>query len=102
MDAGAAGHLMALGGQGAPLVPYFDYVYFSDARETRGLLNLGGIANLTVLPAGGGPEAVYAFDTGPANMVVDALAHLGVTDIEMPATPERVWRAIQSAQGGDA
>ena len=64
---------MALGGQGAPLVPYFDYVYFADADETRGLLNLGGIANLTVLPAGGGPEAVYAFDTGPANMVADAL-----------------------------
>ncbi len=65
---------MALGGQGAPLVPYFDYVCFSDPAETRGLLNLGGIANLSVLPAGGGPEAVYAFDTGPANMVIDALA----------------------------
>ena len=65
---------MALGGQGAPLVPYFDYVYFADAHETRGLLNLGGIANLTVLPKGGGPDAVYAFDTGPANMVADALA----------------------------
>ncbi len=66
---------MALGGQGAPLVPYFDYVFFSDEQETRGLLNLGGIANLTVLPAGTGPEAVRAFDTGPANMVVDQLAH---------------------------
>jgi anhydro-N-acetylmuramic acid kinase len=65
---------MALGGQGAPLVPYFDYIYFADARETRGLLNLGGIANLTVLPAGAGPEAVYAFDTGPSNMIIDALA----------------------------
>ena len=65
---------MALGGQGAPLVPYFDYVYFSDAAEQRGLLNVGGIANLTVLPRGGGPEAVRAFDTGPANMVIDALA----------------------------
>ncbi len=65
---------MALGGQGAPLVPYFDYVYFADATETRGLLNLGGIANMTVLPRQGGPDAVYAFDTGPANMVVDALA----------------------------
>ena len=65
---------MALGGQGAPLVPYFDYVFFSDPDETRGLLNLGGIANLTVLPRQGGPETVFAFDTGPANMVVDALA----------------------------
>ncbi len=65
---------MALGGQGAPLVPYFDYVCFSSEEETRGLLNLGGIANLTVLPAGSGPEAVLAFDTGPANMVMDTLA----------------------------
>ncbi|RMH68597.1 MAG: anhydro-N-acetylmuramic acid kinase [Bacteroidetes bacterium] len=65
---------MALGGQGAPLVPYFDYVCFADARETRGLLNVGGIANITVLPAGAGPEAVFAFDTGPGNMVIDALA----------------------------
>lgn len=65
---------VALGGQGAPLVPYYDYVTFADAHETRGLLNLGGIANLTILPAGGGPEAVRAFDVGPANMVLDALA----------------------------
>ena len=65
---------MALGGQGAPLVPYFDYVFFADPDETRGLLNLGGIANLTVLPRDGSSDAVYAFDTGPANMVVDALA----------------------------
>ena len=65
---------MALGGQGAPLVPYFDYVTFADDDETRGLLNLGGIANLTVLPAGADAAQVYAFDTGPANMVIDALA----------------------------
>jgi anhydro-N-acetylmuramic acid kinase len=65
---------MAHGGQGAPLVPYFDAVLFTDDAETRGLLNLGGIANLTVLPAGADLEAVSAFDTGPANMVLDALA----------------------------
>jgi len=65
---------LALGGQGAPLVPYFDYVTFTAPDEHRGLLNLGGIANLTVLPAGGSPDAVRAFDTGPANMVIDALA----------------------------
>ncbi|MGI9174992.1 MAG: anhydro-N-acetylmuramic acid kinase [Rhodothermales bacterium] len=64
---------MALGGQGAPLVPYLDFVYFASDDETRGLLNLGGIANLTVLPRGAGPEEVYAFDTGPSNMVIDAL-----------------------------
>lgn len=65
---------LALGGHGAPLAPYLDDALFADAHETRGLLNLGGIANLTVLPAGAGPEAAYAFDTGPANMVSDALA----------------------------
>lgn len=65
---------MALGGQGAPLVPYFDYVIFGEDDETRGCLNLGGIANLTVLPAGGAITDVFGFDTGPANMVIDALA----------------------------
>ena len=65
---------MALGGQGAPLVPYFDYVCFRDERETRGLLNLGGIANMTILPAGAGRNDVFAFDTGPGNMVIDALS----------------------------
>ncbi len=64
---------VALGGQGAPLVPYFDYVMFADADEQRALLNLGGIANVTILPRGAGPDEVYAFDTGPANMVLDAL-----------------------------
>ena len=65
---------LALGGQGAPLVPYFDYVTSTAPDEDRGLLNLGGIANLTVLPADGAPTDVRAFDTGPANMVIDALA----------------------------
>ncbi len=71
---------MALGGQGAPLVPYFDYVYFTHPTETRGLLNIGGIANLTVLPADARLEDVRAFDTGPGNMLIDALAqqHFGV------------------------
>lgn len=67
---------MALGGQGAPLVPYFDFVYFQDSDETRGLLNLGGIANLSVIPAGGDIDDVFAFDTGPGNMVVDSLARI--------------------------
>lgn len=64
---------VALGGQGAPLAPYLDDCVFAHPTETRGLLNLGGIANLTVLPAASGPESVRAFDTGPANMVADAL-----------------------------
>ena len=65
---------MACGGQGAPLVPYLDHAVFSDADDTRLLLNLGGIANVTVLPAGTPLEALRAFDTGPGNMVIDALA----------------------------
>lgn len=65
---------MALGGQGAPLAPYLDDVLFAHPDETRLLLNLGGIANVTVLPAGGVTGDIRAFDTGPANMVIDALA----------------------------
>lgn len=67
---------MALGGQGAPLVPYLDYVYFVDPEETRGLLNLGGIANITVIPPGADFDDVFAFDTGPGNMVIDSLARI--------------------------
>lgn len=63
---------MAIGGQGAPLVPMLDYVLFRDAKRNRVLQNLGGIGNLTVIPAGAGTEKVFAFDTGPANMVIDA------------------------------
>ena len=62
---------MAAGGQAAPLVPMFDYCVFRDAKKSRVLLNLGGIANVTVLPAACSPEDVLAFDTGPANMVMD-------------------------------
>ncbi len=64
---------LALGGQGAPLVPFFDWVFFRHATRHRVLQNLGGIGNLTVSPAGAAPEATCAFDTGPANMVSDAL-----------------------------
>jgi anhydro-N-acetylmuramic acid kinase len=63
---------MAAGGQAAPLVPMFDYCVFRDAKRSRVLLNLGGIANVTVLPAACRAENVMAFDTGPANMVIDA------------------------------
>jgi anhydro-N-acetylmuramic acid kinase len=61
----------AAGGQGAPLVPFADYVLFRDAKKNRVLLNLGGIANLTWLPAGARPEQVIAFDTGPSNCISD-------------------------------
>ncbi len=64
---------VAVGGQGAPLVPLLDEVLYRDAKRTRILLNLGGIANLTVLPPYGSRAEVAAFDTGPANMVIDTL-----------------------------
>lgn len=64
---------LAAGGQGAPLVPLLDYVAFHHAKRNRVLQNLGGIGNLTVIPANAKPGDVFAFDTGPANMVIDAI-----------------------------
>ncbi|MGH8337441.1 MAG: anhydro-N-acetylmuramic acid kinase, partial [Gammaproteobacteria bacterium] len=61
---------MALGGQGAPLVPAFHRAVFADPHETRAVINIGGIANLTLLPAQDGP--VSGFDTGPGNLLMDA------------------------------
>jgi anhydro-N-acetylmuramic acid kinase len=65
---------MALGGTGAPLVPYADWLLRRSPRENRVLLNLGGIANLTFLAAGGGIDSVLAWDVGPGNMILDGLA----------------------------
>jgi anhydro-N-acetylmuramic acid kinase len=62
---------LAAGGQGAPLVPMLDYCIFRAPKVSRVLQNLGGIGNLTALPAGGGGDQVLAFDTGPGNMVID-------------------------------
>ncbi len=71
---------VAAGGEGAPLVPLADWWLFRSTAESRGLLNLGGIANLTVLPRAGGeedfPQGMMAFDTGPGNMVLDGLVAL--------------------------
>jgi anhydro-N-acetylmuramic acid kinase len=62
---------MAAGGQGAPLVPMLDYCSFRSEKVSRVLQNLGGIGNLTAIPAGAGIDGVLAFDTGPGNMVID-------------------------------
>src|SRR5271157_2439079 len=64
---------MAAGGKGAPLVPYLDYLLFRDSTIGRIVQNIGGIANLTVIPAGADARRVFAFDTGPGNMVIDAV-----------------------------
>lgn len=62
---------MAAGGEGAPLVPFSEYILYSKKDEAVALQNIGGIGNVTVLPANGSIDDVFAFDTGPGNMVID-------------------------------
>ena len=85
---------MAAGGQGAPLVSYPDYLLFRDSVKTVGLLNIGGIANLTVLPANGSFDSVSAADTGPGNMCIDAVVN------EITDGRERYDKAGQRAAQG--
>ena len=66
---------VAAGGEGAPLVPYADYFLFRHRRLSRAVQNIGGIANVTFLPAGGRREDILAFDTGPGNMMIDRIAY---------------------------
>lgn len=66
---------IAAGGEGAPLVPHTDDILFRDKRKIRAVQNLGGIANVTYLPAGGKSGGLLAFDTGPGNMIIDRMTH---------------------------
>jgi len=97
---------IALGGQGAPLVPYADYLLYRHAKLGRVSLNLGGIANITVISAAAKPSQIFAFDTGPANMLIDALvshftrgrqrfddnAHLAAKGRSIPALLDQLLR----------
>jgi anhydro-N-acetylmuramic acid kinase len=64
---------VAAGGEGAPLAPFFHYAALGDPGESRAVLNLGGIANLTWIPRAAAPDDVIAFDVGPANALIDGV-----------------------------
>jgi len=73
---------MAVGGQGAPLVPFADQFLFQTEQNGRVLVNIGGISNITVLPPDGLGEKVIAYDTGPGNMIIDAFAAIHTNGLE--------------------
>jgi anhydro-N-acetylmuramic acid kinase len=87
---------MAAGGQGAPLVPMLDFCMFRSEKVSRVLQNLGGIGNLTAIPAGAPIDGVMAFDTGPANMVIDGcMKRLYERELDKGGTVARSGRVLQ-------
>lgn len=84
---------MAVGGQGAPLVPYGDLILFGHPEKGRLLQNIGGIGNCTAIPAGARPEEIFAFDTGPGNMIIDQTV-LTLSDGRMSYDAEGAWAAL--------
>lgn len=67
---------MAAGGEGAPLIPYIDWLLFKDSKKGRVLQNIGGIGNCTVIEKNAQLEDIFAFDTGPGNMIIDELCRI--------------------------
>ena len=90
---------LAAGGQGAPLVPFADFILFRHPTQNRVLLNIGGIANLTYLRAGGGIEDVVAFDTGPGNCISDHLCR--AHDPNGPGYDVGGWLALSGSPNTD-
>ena len=90
---------MAAGGKGAPLVPFLDYLLYRDPRVGRIVQNIGGIANLTAIPAGALPNRVTAFDTGPGNMVIDACYRSAVRQALRSRWPDRGLRHGDGRRG---
>ncbi len=90
---------MAEGGQGAPLVPYADWLLFAKSAETRVVQNIGGIANLTYLPAGESLDNLLAFDTGPGNMVIDGVVR-ALSDGKRNRDENGEWAANGKAHAG--
>ena len=87
---------LAAGGQGAPLVPMLDFCLFRSAGVSRVLQNLGGIGNLAAVPAGAGVNGVMAFDTGPANMVIDeCMRRLYEREFDRGGAVARTGRVLQ-------
>jgi anhydro-N-acetylmuramic acid kinase len=89
---------VAAGGQGAPLAPFFHFAAFADKSEHRVALNLGGIANVTWLPARGAPDDVIAFDVGPANALIDGVIQSATRGAERMDTDGR--RALRGRADG--
>src|SRR5205085_4683562 len=87
---------MAAGGQGAPLVPYADWALLTSGKENRAVLNIGGIANITMLPRNAKIEEVNALDTGPGNMIID-----GATSAITNGQRRMVSDGVMAASGSD-
>jgi len=90
---------MAAGGEGAPLVPFADFVLFQSQQATRAVQNIGGIANVTVLPRGGTLDDVIAFDTGPGNSIIDGVVSV-VTGGRLTFDQDGTMAASGSAHEG--